>query len=93
MKLPSFNLILLIALSFAIITPIANAYPELCLEYKSSECIRCPENTHVFQNLCYNNSIGCIEYSNGDDCNKCNTTFTYLFNKKCIPFVEGIFIK
>lgn len=60
------NLLLLIALTFIMMTTSVAAYPELCLEYKSSECIRCPENTHVYQNLCYNNSIGCIEYTNGD---------------------------
>jgi len=71
--------------------PTASAYPELCLEYKASECIRCPSGTHVYQNQCYNNTIGCIEYSNGDECSKCNTTFSYLYNKKCVALVEGNF--
>jgi hypothetical protein len=71
--------------------PQAQAYPELCIEYKASECIRCPPGTHVYQNECYNDTLGCIEYTNGDECVKCNTTFSYLFNKKCVPLVEGKF--
>ena len=64
-------------------------YPYLCLEYSSQQCIRCPLNTHVYQNQCYNNTVGCLDYVNGDKCSNCNTTYTTLQGNTCVPLFQG----
>jgi hypothetical protein len=57
-----------------------------CLEYKNTQCVKCPLRTHLYQNECYLDVPGCIEYMNGTQCTKCNTTISFFdnTNKICV---------
>jgi hypothetical protein len=86
------SLLLILATALFLSINSQSNYPYLCLEYSSQQCIRCPLNTHVYQNQCYNNTVGCLEYVSGDKCSNCNTTYTTLQGNTCVPLFQGTYL-